>query len=80
MYRSVQEMVEESARTNRGLKGSLFWNWETDLIRSPGSYEINSGDSTFDLVKQHAERMKQIQSEKPAYPCDSRKVEAFAFP
>ena len=69
VFASVHKMVEDSARDDGALKGSLFWNWETDLIRSPGSYEVNVGDSTFQLVEEHAKRMKEIRAEKCAFPC-----------
>ncbi|QDZ23893.1 glycoside hydrolase [Chloropicon primus] len=70
VYRSAHELVEESVRKNRGLKGSCFWNWETDLIRSPGSYEINNGDSTFELVKEHARRMNEMSAQKCSFRCE----------
>jgi len=63
VFRSAQGLVEEAALAGNGLAGSLFWNWETDLIRSPGSYEINAGDSTFQLVRDHAKRMQDIQAQ-----------------
>ena len=69
VYRNAHQQVEDSARDDGALKGSLFWNWETDLIRSPGSYEVNVGDSTFQLVEEHAKRMKEIRAEKCAFPC-----------
>uniref|UniRef100_A0A7S2TAQ3 mannan endo-1,4-beta-mannosidase n=1 Tax=Chloropicon roscoffensis TaxID=1461544 RepID=A0A7S2TAQ3_9CHLO len=70
VYRSVHQLVEDSVRQNRALKGSLFWNWETDLIRSPGSYEINAWDSTFELVKGHASRLRKIRENKCAFRCE----------
>ena len=81
MYRSVQETVEDSAREGHALKGSLFWNWEVPLLQSPGTYEINEGDSTFQLVRDHARRMSEIGAGKKAFPCGStRTVSAFSGP
>ena len=70
VYSLAHELVEDSASKNRALKGSLFWNWETDLIRSPGSYEINAWDSTFELVKGHASRLREIRENKCAFRCE----------
>ena len=70
VYRSVHQLVEDSVRQNRALKGSLFWNWESNLLRNPGDYEVDAEDSTFRLIKDHAARMKKIQSEASAFSCD----------
>ena len=81
VYRSVQETVEDSAREGHALKGSLFWNWEVPLLQSPGTYEINEGDSTFNLVRDHARKMSEIGAGKKAFPCGStRTVSAFSGP
>ena len=70
VYRSVHQLVEDSVRQNRALKGSLFWNWESNLLRNPGDYEVDAEDSTFRLIKDHAARMKKIQSEASSFSCD----------
>ena len=70
VYRSVHQLVEDSVRQNRALKGSLFWNWESNLLRNPGDYEVDAEDSAFRLIKDHAARMKKIQSEASAFSCD----------
>ena len=66
----MHQLVEDSVRQNRALKGSLFWNWESNLLRNPGDYEVDAEDSTFRLIKDHAARMKKIQSEASAFSCD----------
>ena len=71
VFASVHKMVEDSARENRALKGSLFWNWESNMLRLPGNYEVDASDSTFQLVRDHAQRMKEIQSKMEPYPCDT---------
>ena len=69
LFLYLQRLVEESAAEGRALQGSLFWNWEVHLLNSPGTYEIDEGDSTFKLVKAHAARMKEIMAAAPAFPC-----------
>ncbi|UPR03103.1 glycoside hydrolase [Chloropicon primus] len=70
VYRSAHELVEESVRNNRGLKGSIFWNWESNLLRKPGTYEVDTEDTTFALIKEHTGRMKEIQAKKQAFDCE----------
>ena len=71
VYRNAHQQVEDSARDDGALKGSLFWNWESNMLRLPGNYEVDASDSTFQLVRDHAQRMKEIQSKMEPYPCDT---------
>jgi len=77
VFSAAHELVEDSVRENRALKGSLFWNWETDLIRSPGAYEVNAGDPTFQLIEEHTKRMEELRKQKCAFKCEASKPQVF---
>jgi mannan endo-1,4-beta-mannosidase len=77
-YRSIHQIVEDSIREGDVLKGSLFWNWEAEVLPSPGSYAISPEDSTFELIKEHATRVQDLSGKKPTYVCDGIAVPPFA--
>lgn len=77
-YKDIHQMVEDSISDNDVLKGSLFWNWEAEVLPNPGSYAISPQDSTFELIKEHAVRIGELRESKPTYVCDGIAVPPFA--
>mmetsp|Transcript_12908 Transcript_12908/g.24418 ORF Transcript_12908/g.24418 Transcript_12908/m.24418 type:complete len:540 (-) Transcript_12908:1800-3419(-) len=71
VFQLVENVVEGSALEKGELKGSLFWNWEIDLLvgAKEDPYTLEEGDSTFELVNAHALKMHNL-SQSQIYRCD----------
>jgi mannan endo-1,4-beta-mannosidase len=71
VYQMVEGLVESSVQKRGELKGSLFWNWEIDLLvgAEADPYTLKVQDSTFGLIKTHAHAMHNI-SKSQIYSCD----------
>ena len=71
VYQRVEDLVESSVQKRGELKGSLFWNWEIDLLvgAEEDPYTLEIQDSTFGLIKTHAHAMHNT-SKSQVYSCD----------
>ena len=74
VYEMVNKLVESDVEEGGSLKGSLFWNWEIDLLigATEDPYTLRPEDSTFDLVRSHALRMQNL-SESRSFDCGDLK-------
>lgn len=74
VYEMVNKLVESDVEQGGSLKGSLFWNWEIDLLigATEDPYTLRPEDSTFDLVRSHALRMQNL-SESRSFDCGDLK-------
>ena len=63
--------VNASVVAEGSLKGSLFWNWEIDLMvgAAQDPYTLKTTDTTFALVKAHALKMHNA-SLSQIHSCD----------
>ncbi|QDZ21967.1 glycoside hydrolase [Chloropicon primus] len=71
VYEMVNGIVESNVADGGALKGSLFWNWELDLMvgAADDPYTLQTTDSTFGLVESHGLRMHNL-SASSIYSCD----------
>mmetsp|Transcript_30278 Transcript_30278/g.64759 ORF Transcript_30278/g.64759 Transcript_30278/m.64759 type:complete len:546 (-) Transcript_30278:376-2013(-) len=71
VYQMVNGLVEESVAGRGDLKGSLFWNWEMDLLvgAKEDPYTLRDTDDTWDLIQSHALKMHNL-SKSQVYSCD----------
>ena len=74
VYEMVQAKVDASVVAEGSLKGSLFWNWEIDLMvgAAQDPYTLKTTDTTFALVKAHALKMHNA-SLSQIHSCDDYK-------
>ena len=69
-YAQAHALVEASFESGGPLKGSIFWNWEMELLvgAKEDAYSLRDGDGALALVAEHAERMQSIARERSCDP------------
>jgi hypothetical protein len=67
VYAATYDAIEDAISAGEPLLGSMYWKWAFPTLPT-GPYGVATGDSTFDVVKSHASRVRNLQNALPPRP------------
>eukprot|EP01026_Neomeris_dumetosa_P036820 TRINITY_DN2976_c0_g1_i11.p1 TRINITY_DN2976_c0_g1~~TRINITY_DN2976_c0_g1_i11.p1 ORF type:complete len:487 (-),score=43.13 TRINITY_DN2976_c0_g1_i11:309-1628(-) len=70
VYRLTYELVEKGIMSRMGMGGSLFWRWHMPKFAGEGTgeYGVQPEDTTFPIIKQHANFINTVINQVPPNP------------
>ncbi|BDA41827.1 Mannan endo-1,4-beta-mannosidase 4 [Coccomyxa sp. Obi] len=67
VFDTTYTLVTAAIQSGRPLRGVLFWRWDLQVYAgmAPADYGVQVGDSTFDLIRDNAGKIKQLAAQQP---------------